>query len=154
MRKRFSLSSRMMEIVCALIFAAIAVLPALIIALLRSEASPYQDQPQILVYLNVTVVAPIVETLLFQLLPFHIAQSRRWTGSARVSAMIIPFAIAHESGGYIAVANAAFGGSILTLTFHIWAARSIQSAVFMTFFVHAAANAMAFIGDYFLAASV
>ena len=150
--KKFSTNLHCLNmIICVAIFSAIAVFPSLMIEILQWDSTPHQDQKGILSYLNDVVIVPIIETLLFQLLPFHIAQHLAWRGSARISAMIIPFAIVHESGGYLAIVNAAFGGCILTLTFHMWVRRSIRCAVCMTLSVHAVANAAAYICDGLLA---
>lgn len=137
-------------IVCILIFSTIAILPALIIELLILEVSPNKTYRLTITHLNDIVISPVFETLIFQLLPFIIAQRLKWQAHSRIIMMIIPFAFIHESGGYLAIANAAYAGGILTLTFHIWATRSIQHAVYMTFCVHATTNAIAHLGDYFI----
>ena len=92
------------------------------------------------------VIAPILETLLFQALPVWIARLFGAGFATQVVVSVIPFCVVHALEG-IATGLAAglVGGFYFAFTYVHWRARSRWTAFWTTALSHAIHNGIAFV---------
>ena len=97
---------------------------------------------EVLLILGV-VVAPVLETLLFQALPVWIARLCKIGSSGQVIVSVVPFTIGHAIEGIqTGIAAGLLGGFYFAFTYVHWRERSRWQAFWVTAVSHAIHNAI------------
>lgn len=82
------------------------------------------------------LIAPAVETIIFQALPFKWLEKRRVSTPIKILAMSTPFALAHASKGWLAVLETQLGGLALAALYIHWQKVSSQKALLCVAVAH------------------
>lgn len=97
-------------------------------------------------FVVIVVVAPLLETLLFQALPVFIARKCRTTLKTQIIVATIVFAVMHLAEGIAAfVAAGIIGGAYFGFAYAFWRQSSRSKAFWVTAGGHSIHNAIAFV---------
>ncbi|MFZ6874173.1 CPBP family intramembrane glutamic endopeptidase [Undibacterium sp. Di27W] len=92
------------------------------------------------IFYYVVILGPIIETLLFQALPFSIARLLKLNIWFTLLLMTSPFALLHYPNGLIGIVNAFLGGLIYSTSFIVWEKNSYKVALCIVMAIHGLHN--------------
>lgn len=124
------------------LFALLGLLSSIFISSISDEPSQAIGNGGFIHDFTLIVVAPILETVLFQLVPYIFTERTKAGAKIQFALMSLPFSLMHYHAGITGVADALVGGILLTLTFLTWKADGIRCATWMTASVHILHNAL------------
>ncbi len=114
------------------------------------EPRDFQKLPEGLAIVLVLLLAPVIETLLFQTLLIGLARLFRRSFRSQVLVSAIPFALVHfPEGVAVGVGAGVIGGLYLAYTYAHWARKSFWTAQWVTMISHALRNSLAVLAILF-----
>lgn len=131
-----------------LLFSFIQIIFSLLLALVFIVVDESED-PVKHTFFFAVIIAPILETILLQALPFIVCRKlglRRWLTFIMMS---VPFALLHHHSGYLSVINAFLGGVIFSATFIVWEKKTYYHALLVTMVIHSLHNLFFVLIKYF-----
>jgi len=116
-------------------------------ALISEPAPAWASSSRPSLFAQLVLLAPVVETLLFQILPVGLARWARAGFRGQLLAAWLPFACFHFFNGIVSgIAAGVGGGFYLGFAYAHWRERGFGTAVGLTMLSHAVHNAFVFAG--------
>ncbi len=112
---------------------------------LRPSLEDYPNEIERVSFLSLVVIAPFIETLVFQWFPVWL--TRLFTQRFRTTLLVawIPFALTHFFNNPLSGISVLAGGYYIGFTYAIWVRRSTGKAILVTSAVHAFNNLVAWV---------
>lgn len=89
------------------------------------------------------ILAPLLETLFFQLIPIELTAALHFGPRVRLACSAIPFGLMHLTTGIASAASGLVCGFYLAYTYDRWRTESLSAATRMTCLLHSAYNLVA-----------
>jgi uncharacterized protein len=107
----------------------------------KYSKSPFQDIPILILIINAIIVAPFIETLVFQVIPVSITIKNKKSVVIQLLSSMCPFSIVHlVQYGLIGLVSGVIGGYYLSLSYIIWRKRNNKYAFLLTTLTHSLYN--------------
>jgi hypothetical protein len=116
----------------------VSIIPAVIlVGLVNQSERGFTNEPLGKMLLLILVLAPVLETLLFQTLPIGVARLFKAGFKMQVLVSTIPFAAAHMLEGVtVGICAGLIGGFYLAFTYAHWIEKSAWKALWITTLSH------------------
>jgi hypothetical protein len=107
----------------------------------KYNKDPFSDISIYLLIISAVIIAPFVETLLFQTIPISFAIKYKRSLIIQLLSSILPFSIIHIlQYGLIGLVSGVIGGYYLSLSYVIWRKQNNRYAFFLTVLTHSIYN--------------
>lgn len=122
----------------------VSIIPAVIlVSFVNQPERGFMNEPLGKMLLLILVLAPVLETLLFQALPIGVARLFKAGFKMQVLVSTIPFAAAHLFEGItVGICAGLIGGFYLAFTYAHWVEKSVWTAMWTTTVAHFIRNGL------------